>query len=73
MVPKGLITFLGSLYNEVAKATSGTLVYRFERQTARKYISSFEKHYVLDLECWILSGEPPDSCILCLNVIFHGK
>ena len=36
VVPKGLSTFLGSLYKEVAKTTSGTLVYRFERQTARK-------------------------------------
>ena len=36
MVPKGLLTFLGSLYKEVAKTTPGTLVYRFERQTARK-------------------------------------
>ena len=27
--------------------------YRFERQTARKTISSFEKHCVLDLECGI--------------------
>ena len=35
VVPKGLLTFLGSLYKEVAKTTSGTLVYRFERQTAR--------------------------------------
>ena len=33
-----LLTFLGSLYKEVAKTTSGTLVYRFERQTARKKI-----------------------------------
>ena len=34
--PKGLLTFLGSLYKEVAKTTPGTLVYLFERQTARK-------------------------------------
>ena len=32
----GLLTFLGSLYKEVAKTTSGTLVYLFERQIARK-------------------------------------
>ena len=38
VVPKGLLTFLGSLYREIAKTTSGTLVYRFERQTARKKI-----------------------------------
>ena len=42
VVPKGLLTFLGNLCKEVAKTTSGTLVYRFERQTARKN-SSFEK------------------------------
>ena len=36
MVPKGLLTFLGSLYKEGAKTTSGTLVYSFQRQTARR-------------------------------------
>ena len=36
MVPKGLLTFLGSLYIDVAKTISGTLVYHFVRQTARK-------------------------------------
>ena len=36
LVPKGLFTFLGSLYKEIAKTTPGTLAYRFERQTARK-------------------------------------
>ena len=61
MVPKGLLTFLGSVYKDVAKTTSGTLVYRFERQTARKNISSFDKHCVLDLECRLLS---PAFCIL---------
>ena len=35
-VPKGLLTFLGSLYKEVMKTPSGTLVYCFKRQTARK-------------------------------------
>ena len=34
VVPKRLLTFLGSLYKEVVKTTSGTLVYRLERQTA---------------------------------------
>ena len=34
--PKGLLTFLGSLYKEVVKTTSGPLVYRFEKQTVRK-------------------------------------
>ena len=72
VVPKGLLTFLASLYKEVAKTTSGTFVYRFEKQTARKD-SSFEKHCVLDLECRILSQEPSGRCILYFNVIFHGK
>ena len=73
VVPEGLLTFLGSLYNEVAKTTSGTLVYRFESQTARNVFSSFEKHCFLELECRIVSQEPSDSCILYFNVIFHGK
>ena len=73
VVPEGLLTFLGSLYKGGAKASPGTLVYRFKRQTARKNISSFQKHCVLDLECRILSQEPSDSFILDFNVIFHGK
>ena len=36
VVPKRLLTFRGSLYKEVAKTTSETLAYRFERQTAKK-------------------------------------
>ena len=36
VVPKGLLALPGSLYKEVAKTTSGTLVYRFGRLTARK-------------------------------------
>ena len=72
VVPKGLLTFLGSLYKEIAKTTSGSFVYRFERQTARKN-ASFEKHCVIDLECKILSQEPSDSCILYFNVIFRGR
>ena len=72
VVPKRLLTFLGSLYKEVAKTTSKTLMYRFERQTARKN-SSFEKHSVLDLECRILSQEPSGSCILWFKVTFLGK
>ena len=71
VVPKGLFTFLGSLYKEVAKTTSGTLLCRVERQTARK--KSFEKHCVLDLKCRILSLEPSDKYILYFDVIFHGK
>ena len=76
VVPKGLLTFLGSLYEEIAKTTFGTLVYRFERQTARKKKkkkSYLEKHCVVDLECRILSQEPSDSCILYFDVIFYGK
>ena len=73
VVPKGLLTFLGSLYKEVTKTTSGTLVYRFERQTARKKKNSFQKHCVLNLKCRILSQEPSDCFILYFNVIFHGK
>ena len=60
VVPKELLMFLGSLYKEVAKPTSGKLVYRFERHTARKK-SSFEKHCVLDLEWWMLSQKPSGS------------
>ena len=63
VVPNGLLTFLGSLYKEVTKTTSRTLVYHFER----------EKHCVLDLECGIISQELSDSCILYFNVIFQGK
>ena len=73
VVPKGLLTFRGSLHKEVRKTTPGTLVYRFERQTARKIKSSFQKHCVLNLECRILPREPLDSFILYFNVIFHGK
>ena len=42
VVPKGLLIFYGSLYKGVAKTTSGTLVYRFQRQTARKNVSSYK-------------------------------
>ena len=46
VVPKGLLTLLGSLNKEVAKTTSGTLVYRFERQTARKKVFLLSKNTV---------------------------
>ena len=72
VVPKEWLTFLGSLYKGGAKTTPGTLVSRFERKTARKK-KSFQKHYVLNLECRILPQEPSDSLILYFNVIFHGK
>ena len=64
VVPKGLLASLDSLYKEIPKTTSGTLVYRFERQTARK------KYFFLPM---FLSQEPSDSFILYFNVIFHGK
>ena len=57
VVPKGLLAFFGSLYTEGVKTTSGTLVCHFERLTARKNISSFQKHCVFNLECRILSRE----------------
>ena len=60
---KRVVNFLGSLDKEVAKTTSGTLVYRFK-------ISSFEKHCVLDLECRIFSQKPSDNCILYFDIIF---
>ena len=41
VVPKGLLTFLGSFYTEVAKTYSETLVYCFERQIAKIYIYFF--------------------------------
>ena len=55
VVPKGLLTILGSLYKEVEKTTCGNLVYRFERQIARKKNLSLQKHCILDLQCRILS------------------
>ncbi|WP_419602533.1 hypothetical protein, partial [Thiolapillus sp.] len=74
VVPKGLLTFLGSLYKEGAKTTPGTLVYRFERQIDRKRKKFFlQKNTVLNLESRILSQKPSDSFILYFNVIFHGK
>ena len=74
VVPKGLLTFFGSFYKEVAKTTPGTLVYRFERQTARKKIFlPSQKHCVLNVECRILSQEPSDSFILYFKVIIHGQ
>ena len=63
MVPKGLLTFLGS-------QEFGVLPQETNRQGKKKK-SSFEKHSFLDLECRILSQEPSDSCILYFNVIFH--
>ena len=75
MVSKGLLTFLGSLYKEVSKTTTGTLVYRFERQTRKK------KKIVLPLKNTVSSTKaagflpqgPSDSSSLFLNVIFQGK
>ena len=72
VVPKGLSTFLGSLYKEVAKTIFGVSLRETNHQGKKKK-SSFEKHCVLDLECRILSQKPSDTCILYLNVIFPGK
>ena len=46
VVPKGLLTFLGSLYKEGAKTTPGALVYRFERQTAGIFFFLLSKNTV---------------------------
>ena len=71
---KGLLTFLGSLYKEVTKTTSGTLcIASTDKPPGKKKILPSKKNCVLDLECKILSQEPSDSCILYFNVIFHGK
>ena len=72
VVPKGLLTLLGSLYKEVAKTTSGTLMSRSTDKLPEKNLPS-KKHCVLDLERRILSQEPSDSYILYFNVLFHGK
>ena len=68
LVPKGLFTFLGSLYKEGAKTTYISL-----RETNRQKKILPSKNSVLNLECRILSQELSDSCILYFNVIFHGK
>ena len=73
VVPKGLLTFLGSLYKEGAKTTSGTLVYIASRDKPPEKNSSFQKQCVLNLECRFLAQEPSDTCILYFNVIFHEK
>ena len=65
--------FLGSLYKEVAKQLPELWCIASTDQPPEKEISSFEKHFVLYLECRILFQEPSDSCILYLNVIFHEK
>ena len=76
VVPKGLLIFLGSLYREVAKTTSGALVCRFERQTARKKKkSSFEKHCILDLESRIffLNLRNPQIAAFCILLSYFMK
>ena len=72
VVRKGLLTFLGSLYKEVTKTTSGTLVYPFKRQITRKCFVPL-KNTVFHLECRILSQEPSDSFSLYFNVTFYEK
>ena len=69
VVPKGLLTFLGSLCKEVAKTTP-ELWYIASRD---KPPEKKKKKKKLDLECRILSQEPLNSCILYFNVVFHGK
>ena len=73
VVPKGLLTFLGSLYKEVAKLLPELWCIASRDKPQEKMFSSFEKHCVLDLECRILSQEPSVSCVLFFNVMFHGK
>ena len=71
---KKLLTFLGSLYKKKLRKQLPELWYISSRdRPPGKNISSFEKHWVLDLQCRILSQEPSDSCILYFSVIFHGK
>ena len=40
VVSKELLTFLGSLYKEVAKTTSGTFMYRFVRKKPSEIVFS---------------------------------
>ena len=75
VLPTGLLTFLGSLYNNNKSRENyfrnfGVSLRETNRQ---KKNSSFQKHCVRDLECKILSQEPSDSFILYFNVIFRGK
>ena len=73
VVLKQLLAFPGSLYKEDVKTTSGTLVYRFERQTAWKKISSFKKRCVLDLERRILSQEPSAAFCILMSYFMESK
>ena len=50
VLPKGFLTFLGSLYKEVAKLLPDFCV-TLRETNRQKNVSSFEKHRVLDLEC----------------------
>ena len=73
-VPKGLLTLLGSLYKEVAKTTSATLVFRFERQTARKKIFLLSKNTVFstyNIGFYLRNLQIASVCIF--SVVFHGK
>ena len=45
VVPKGLLTFLGSLYKEGAKTTSGTWAYRFEKKKKKPPEKEGEKKF----------------------------
>ena len=75
VVPKGLLTFLGSLHKGVAKLLPKVWCIASRDKPPEKKKSSFEKHCDLDLECRcrILSKEPSDGCILYSNVKFHEK
>ena len=64
---------MGSLYKEVAKTTSGTLVYRFKRQTERKENFPSKNTESSTENVGFSSQEPSDGCILYFNVIFPGK
>ena len=66
VVAKGLLTFLGSLYKEVAKTTSEILVYVFERQNATKIF--------LPSKNTVSSTKDVGFYLRNLQiVIFHGK
>ena len=72
VVPKGSLTFLGSLLQRSRENYSRNFGLSFrETNRQKKFLPS--KNSVLNLECRILSQEPSDSCILYFNVTLHGK
>ena len=70
---KRVVNFPCSLYKKGVKTTPGTWYIALRDKPPEKNISSFQKHFVLNLECRILFQVPSDSFILYFNVIFHGK